>query len=84
MEELCEHLPGPDYPTEAEIITPRDELQRNYLTGGGSVRMRARYEREQGDIVITALPHQVSVRRYWNRLPPKCRPKTADGGGSAG
>ena len=31
--------------------------------GSGSVRMRACYEREQGDIVITALPHQVSGYR---------------------
>ena len=57
--ELCEHLLGPDYPTEAEIITPREELIKAYETGNGSVRMRARWEMEQGDIVITALPYQV-------------------------
>ncbi|MEE9358010.1 MAG: DNA gyrase subunit A, partial [Sedimenticolaceae bacterium] len=60
LEELCEHIQGPDYPTDAEIITPRRELEKTYRTGTGSIRMRARYEREQGDIVITALPHQVS------------------------
>lgn len=60
LEELCEHIQGPDYPTDAEIITPRRELEKTYRTGNGSIRMRARYEREQGDIVITALPHQVS------------------------
>ncbi|MCW8943786.1 MAG: DNA topoisomerase IV subunit A, partial [Sedimenticola sp.] len=53
LEELLEHIKGPDYPTEAEIITPRDELLKVYNTGGGSIRMRARYEREQGDVVIT-------------------------------
>ncbi len=57
--ELCEHLLGPDFPTEAEIITPREELIKAYETGNGSVRMRARWEMEQGDIVITALPYQV-------------------------
>ncbi len=57
--DLCEHVLGPDFPTDAEIITPRDEILKAYETGNGSVRMRARYEMEQGDIIITALPHQV-------------------------
>jgi len=60
LEQLCEHIKGPDFPTDAEIITPRAEILQMYATGNGSVRMRARYELEQGDIVITALPHQVS------------------------
>lgn len=68
VEELCQHLPGPDYPTEAEIVTPLDELEKNYLTGTGSVRMRASYEREQGDIVITALPHQVSGAKILEQI----------------
>ncbi len=68
LEELYELLPGPDYPTEAEIITPREDLMKTYRTGGGSVRMRARYEREQGDIVITALPHQVSGARVLEQI----------------
>ncbi|MCB1762076.1 MAG: DNA topoisomerase IV subunit A [Gammaproteobacteria bacterium] len=75
LEELCEHLPGPDYPTEAEIITPLDELRRNYLTGTGSVRMRARYEREQGDIVITALPHQVSGAKVLEQIAAQMQAK---------
>jgi len=60
VEELCALVPGPDFPTDAEIVTPRRELAKIYETGLGSVRMRARYVREQGDIVITALPYQVS------------------------
>ena len=60
LEELREHIKGPDYPTEAEIITPEYELHSLYETGHGSVRMRAIYEREDGDIILTALPHQVS------------------------
>lgn len=60
LEELREHVKGPDYPTEAEIITPEHELHSLYETGYGSVRMRAIYEREDGDIILTALPHQVS------------------------
>jgi topoisomerase-4 subunit A len=51
---------GPDYPTTAEIITPRAEIQRLYESGSGSIRMRAAWEMEDGDILITALPYQVS------------------------
>jgi len=60
IEELCEFVKGPDFTTEAELITPRDDLLRMYRTGNGSVRLRARWEVEDGAIVITALPHQVS------------------------
>ncbi|NNG12359.1 MAG: DNA topoisomerase IV subunit A, partial [Halobacteria archaeon] len=60
VEELCEHVQGPDFPTGAEMITPKAELIEAYKTGRGSVRTRARYEKENGDIVITALPYQTS------------------------
>ncbi|MDD1648880.1 MAG: DNA topoisomerase IV subunit A [Methylococcaceae bacterium] len=60
LEELCEFIRGPDFTTEAEIITSREDLLRMYRTGYGSVRLRARWEVEDGNIVITALPHQVS------------------------
>ena len=55
---LMEFVPGPDYPTEAEIITPRADIERIYDTGKGSIRARAVYSEEQGEIVITSLPHQ--------------------------
>ena len=60
IEEICEIIQGPDFPTGAEIITPRKELIETYKTGHGSVRMRACYEIENGDIVVTALPYQTS------------------------
>ncbi|PQA48968.1 DNA topoisomerase IV subunit A [Amnimonas aquatica] len=60
LDELCEFVPGPDLATAAEIITPRHELIQMYATGRGGFRMRAVYEIEDGDIVVTALPHQVS------------------------
>ncbi|MDD3449676.1 MAG: DNA topoisomerase IV subunit A [Gammaproteobacteria bacterium] len=66
--DLCEHIQGPDYPVEAEIITPREELLKIYETGSGSLRMRARWERENGDILITALPHQVSGARVLEQI----------------
>jgi len=60
LDELCEIIQGPDFPTGAEIITPRAELITAYKTGHGSVRMRACYEVENGEIVVTALPYQAS------------------------
>ena len=60
IEDLFTFVPGPDYPTDAEIITPSAEIQKMYINGGGSIRMRAKYEVEDNNIVITALPHQVS------------------------
>jgi len=73
--ELCEQIPGPDFPTEAEIITPRAELLRMYETGTGSVRARARYTRERGDIVITALPYQVSGARVQEQIAAQMQAK---------
>jgi topoisomerase-4 subunit A len=75
LEELCEHVLGPDYPTEAEIITPRAELLKIYQTGNGSVRMRACYERQQGEIVVTALPHQVSGARVLEQIAAQMQAK---------
>jgi topoisomerase IV subunit A len=68
LEELLEHVKGPDYPTEAEIITPQHELATMYETGHGSIRMRAVFEKEDGDIIITALPHQVSGARILEQI----------------
>lgn len=75
IEQLCEHVQGPDYPTEAEIITPRAELLKLYQTGGGSVRMRARWERDEGDIVITALPYQVSGAKVLEQIAQQMQQK---------
>jgi len=58
--ELLEVVKGPDYPTDAEIITPAADIEKIYQSGRGSIKMRAVYEIEQGEVVITALPHQAS------------------------
>lgn len=68
IEQLCEHVLGPDFPTDAEIITPRTEILRMYHTGNGSMRMRARYEKEGDGVVITALPHQVSGAKILEQI----------------
>jgi topoisomerase IV subunit A len=75
VEQLCEHIQGPDYPTEAEVITPRADLLKIYQTGKGSVRMRAVYRIEDGDIVITALPHQVSGAKVLEQIAAQMQAK---------
>ena len=72
---LCEHVRGPDFPTQAEIITPRDELLAMYATGNGSVRCRAVYKEERGNVVVTALPHQVSPARLIEQIAQQMRAK---------
>ncbi|MEO7066561.1 MAG: DNA topoisomerase IV subunit A [Rhodanobacter sp.] len=73
--DLFEHVRGPDYPTAAEIITPRKELLAMYETGGGSIRARGVYQREESNIVITALPHQVSPSKVLEQIAAQMRAK---------
>jgi len=73
--DLCEHVRGPDYPTTAEIITPAAELRTLYETGNGSVRARATYVREHSNIVITAMPYQVSPSRVIEQIAQQMRAK---------
>jgi topoisomerase-4 subunit A len=68
VEELCEHVQAPDFPTNAEIITPREEIIALYKTGRGGLRMRAVWEIDGGDIVINALPYQVSGSRVLEQI----------------
>ncbi|MDV5141651.1 DNA topoisomerase IV subunit A [Chimaeribacter arupi] len=75
LDDLLAHVQGPDFPTEAEIITPRDELRKLYQTGRGSVRMRAVWKKEEGDVVITALPHQVSGAKVLEQIASQMRTK---------
>lgn len=68
LEDICAIIQGPDFPTGAEIISPRAELIEAYRTGYGSVRMRACYEVEHGEIVITALPFQTSGSKVLEQI----------------
>lgn len=68
FETIFSYIKGPDYPTDAEIITSADDIQKMYLSGGGSIKMRAKYEEEDGTIVITALPHQVSGAKLLEQI----------------
>jgi len=75
LADLCEHVPGPDFPTEAEIVTPRTELRKIYESGGGSLRLRARWHKDQGAIVLTALPYQVSGARVLEQIAAQMQAK---------
>jgi topoisomerase-4 subunit A len=75
LRELLKYIHGPDYPTEAEIVTPRSDIKRIYETGTGSLRARAKWEREDGDIVITALPHQVSPAKVLEQIAQQMQQK---------
>jgi topoisomerase-4 subunit A len=65
---LCEHIRGPDLPTDAEIITPMSEIRQIYSTGIGSIRQRAIWDQEDDNIVVTALPYQVSGEKMMEQL----------------
>lgn len=73
--ELCEFITGPDFPTEAELITPREDLIKMYETGRGSLRMRAVYHTDNGDVVITALPHQASGAKILEQIAAQMQAK---------
>lgn len=73
--DLCEHIRGPDYPTSAEIITPAADILAMYETGHGSVRARATYIKEGQNIVITALPYQVSPSKIMEQIAAQLRAK---------
>ncbi|MDF7680030.1 DNA topoisomerase IV subunit A [Enterobacteriaceae bacterium ESL0689] len=75
LDELLDIIQGPDFPTEAEIITPRAEICKIYHTGRGSIRMRAVWKKEEGAVVISALPHQVSGARILEQIATQMRNK---------
>lgn len=82
VDDLCKFVQGPDYPTEAELITPREEILELYKTGRGSLKARAAYTIESGEIVITALPYQVSgskvLEQIANQMNKKKLPMVVD------
>ena len=68
LDDLCDHVKGPDFPTGGEIVTPQAEIRDIYRTGYGSIRQRAVWVDENGDIAITALPYQVSGERVIEQI----------------
>jgi topoisomerase-4 subunit A len=75
LERIMELVPGPDYPTEAEIITPKADIAKIYSTGRGSIKARAVYTVEAGEIVISALPHQASSGKILEQIAAQMQSK---------
>ncbi|MGY6553958.1 MAG: DNA topoisomerase IV subunit A [Wenzhouxiangella sp.] len=73
--ELCEHIQGPDFPTGGEIVTPRADILALYESGHGSIRQRAVWEREGEEIIVTALPHQVSPAKVLEQIAAQMQAK---------
>ena len=68
VEDLCEYIQSPDYPGGAEIISSREDIVEIYRTGHGTIRMRALWDSENGDIVISEMPHQVSPAKIIEQI----------------
>ncbi|WGW00798.1 DNA topoisomerase IV subunit A [Vibrio sp. YMD68] len=75
LNDVMGFIQGPDYPTEAEIISPRSDIEKIYRTGRGSIKMRAVWHKEGNDIVISALPHQVSGAKLLEQIAAQMRAK---------
>ncbi len=75
LDDVLALMPGPDYPTEAEIITPANDIKKIYKTGRGSIKMRAVYDVEQGEVIITALPHQASSGKILEQIAAQMQAK---------
>jgi len=75
IQELCEHVPAPDFPTQAEIITSKEDRLNLYETGNGSIKTRAIYAKEHDEIVITALSHQVSPAKILEQIASQMQAK---------
>ena len=66
--QLMKHIKGPDFPTGGELISPRNDIKQIYTTGNGTLRVRATYRIEDGDIVIESLPFQVSGSKVQEQI----------------
>ncbi|MDH3409204.1 MAG: DNA topoisomerase IV subunit A [Gammaproteobacteria bacterium] len=70
---LMKHIKGPDYPTGGELVSPREDIKQIYATGNGTLRLRAAYKVENGDIIITSLPHQISGAKVLEQIAAQMR-----------
>ena len=73
--DLMMHIKGPDFPTAAEIISPHDDIVSLYETGKGSIKARAVYHVEDGEVVVTALPYQVSGAKVLEQIAAQMQKK---------
>ena len=74
--DVMTHVKGPDFPSHAQIITPVEEIRAAYETGRGSIRARAVWQKEDGEIVITALPYQASPAKILEQIAQQMQGKS--------
>src|SRR6266581_1189978 len=80
LEDVLERMPGPDFPGGGQIISPPEEIRQAYETGRGSLVLKCKWEREQlargqWRIVISELPHGVSVKQVSEEIEALANPK---------
>ena len=75
IKDICKIIKGPDYPSEAELITPKNDIEELYTTGRGSLKARATYVKENGEILINALPFQVSGAKVLEQIASQMQKK---------
>ena len=75
VDALCGHIQAPDFPTDAELTTPPEEIRAMYRSGRGSIKMRAAWQREDGAVVLTALPYQVSGSKVLEQIAAQMQAK---------
>jgi topoisomerase-4 subunit A len=75
IKDICKIIKGPDYPSEAELITPKSDIEEMYTTGRGSLKARATYVKENGEILINALPFQVSGAKVLEQIAAQMQKK---------
>ncbi|MCK4767631.1 MAG: DNA topoisomerase IV subunit A [Desulfobacula sp.] len=68
LDKICKFIKGPDFPTDAEIITPVSEIKESYRTGVGRIKMRAKFHIEDSEIIFTALPHHASTEKIYEQV----------------
>ena len=68
LDQICTFIKGPDFPTEAEIITPFSEIKDMYRTGSGRIKMRAKFHVEDSELIFTALPHHASTEKIYEQI----------------
>ncbi len=68
LDKICKFIKGPDFPTEAEIITPFSEIKDMYRTGSGRIKMRAKFHIEDSELIFTALPHHASTEKIYEQI----------------
>jgi len=75
LSQIMKHIKGPDFPTGGELVSPRADIKQIYNTGNGTLRLRATYRQENGDIVISNLPYQISGSKVLEQIATQMRNK---------